>query len=185
MYKIIKWNPTLDLTEFYQEASRRGFDNNSSQEAMIDCFRNEPEWAAWILYKDDRAVGSVVAHTFDVMGPTSYRVLARTCSFGDARPSSGLITTKRLIAEHQNLTDQFLLPICIEWAGHNKNLYATSNNSCVASQRLVHNHYFPTLAKLGIVEWVCDINYRSTDQSVWRINVSAFEENLNKYPRWT
>jgi hypothetical protein len=184
MYKIVKWDPELDLEDFYQEAGNRGFENNSSQAAMIDCFYNEPEWAAWILYKEGRAIGSVAAHTFDIMGPNSYRVLARTCTFGDARPNRGLITTKRLIAEHQNLTDQFLLPVCIEWAGCDKNLYATSNDSHVASQRLVHNHYFPTLAKLGIVEWVCDVSYRFTDQSVWRINVDAFETNLNKYPRW-
>jgi hypothetical protein len=184
MYKIVEWRPDLDLTEFYKEAGRRGFENNSSQSAMIDCFQNEPEWAAWILYKDSRAIGSVVAHTFDMMGSNSYRVLARTCAFGDARPEGSPNTINRGITEHQNLTDQFLLPTCIEWAGNDKNLYATSNNSRVASQRLVHKHYFPTLARLGIVTWVCDINYRYTDQSVWRINVDAFEKNLNKYPRW-
>lgn len=184
MYKIVDWSPALNLDEFYKEAEQRGFANNANQKAMIDCFRNEPEWAAWILYQDDKAVGSVAAHSFDdVMGPGSFRVLARTCTFGTARPHGGLITRKRLIAEHQNLTDQFLLPTCIEWAGK-ENLYATSNRSEVASQRLVHNYYFPTLATLGIVEFVCETYYRNTEQTVWKINADKFLENLNRYPRW-
>jgi hypothetical protein len=182
MYKIIPWSDDLDLTDFYSEAAARGFVNNASQQAMIDCFRNEAEWAAWILYQDHKAVGSVAAHSFIPMGPNAYRVLARTCTFGTARQHGGLITPKKLIAEHQNLTDQFLLPACINWA--KGELYATSNTSTVASQRLVHNHYFPTLAKLGIVERVCEMNYRNTEQTVWRIYPDRFLENLNRYPRW-
>ena len=182
MYKIVEWSPDLDLTEFYREAEQKGFFNNSSQKAMIDCFNNEPERNAWILYQDDKAVGSVAAHSFDVMGPNSYRVLARTCTFGTARQNGGLITPKKLIQEHQNLTDQFLLPACIAWA--KGDIYATSNESTVASQRLVHRHYFPTLAKLGIVERVCELNYRNTDQTVWRIHPDKFLANLERYPRW-
>ena len=182
MYKIVPWTEDLDLTEFYAEAESRGFANNASQRVMIDCFRNEPEWAAWMLYQDNKAVGSVAAHSFTIMGPNAYRVLARTCTFGTARPTGGLITPKKLIAEHQNLTDQFLLPACINWA--KGELYATSNTSTVASQRLVHNHYFPTLAKLGIVERVCEMNYRNTDQTVWRIYPDKFLANLERYPRW-
>jgi len=41
MYKIIPWSEDLDLSNFYAEADRRGFVNNASQKAMIDCFRNE------------------------------------------------------------------------------------------------------------------------------------------------
>ena len=37
MYKIVSWSEDLDLTEFYAEAERRGFANNSSQKAMVDC----------------------------------------------------------------------------------------------------------------------------------------------------
>lgn len=184
MYKIVKWSEDLDLVDFYKEAESRGFANNSSQKTMIDCFRNEAAWQAWILYQDDKAVGSVVAHTFDnIMGPGSYRVLARTCTFGTARPHGGLITPQRLIAEHQNLTDQFLLPACISWTGVD-NIYATSNDSRVASQRLVHRHYFPTLEKIGIVEKIKEVNYRNTDQTVWKIHGDRFLENLSKYPRW-
>ena len=184
MFKIVEWSADLDLTEFYAEAERRGFSNNSSQKAMVDCFDTEREKQVWILYENDKAIGSVAAHSFDeVMGPGSYRVLTRVCTFAEARPTKGLITAKRLVAEHQNLTDQFLLPACIAWA-KTKNLYSTSTAHAVASQRLVHKFYFPTLEKIGVVECVGDIHYRSTDQTLWRINVDAFEENLKRYPRW-
>ena len=182
MYKIVEWSSDLDLTEFYREAGERGFANNSSQKVMIDCFGNEPEWKAWMLCQDDKFVGSVAAHSFNIMGPNSYRVLARTCILDGARSNGGLMTLKTAIAQHQNLTDQFLLPTCINWA--KGDLYATSNESRVASQRLVHRHYFPTLAKLGIVERVCEMNYRNTDQTVWRIYPEKFLANLELYPRW-
>jgi hypothetical protein len=182
MYTIVEWTDQLDLTDFYEEAGKRGFNNNSSQAAMIDCFSKELEWAAWILYQDNKAVGSVAAHSFSIMGEGAYRVLARTCAFASARLTTGLITPSA-ITKHQNLTDQFLLPTCIEWA-RGKKIFATSNESAVASQRLVHRHYFPALARLGIVERICDINYRSTDQTVWQIHPDKFLANLELHPRW-
>jgi len=184
MYNLVEWSPELDLTDFYNEASRRGFVNNSSQKAMIDCFNNEQEWMVWILYENNRAIGSVAAHSFNDVMPEGYRILTRVCTFAEARKDKGLITPKRLIAEHQNLTDQFLLPKCIEWVAGRGRMFATSNASKEASQRLVHSYYFPTLAKLGIVEKIKDVHYRHTDQTVWEIHADKFFENLEKYERW-
>jgi hypothetical protein len=184
MHSLVKWSEDLDLTEFYAEATRRGFVNNSSQKAMIDCFRNESDWSAWILYNGNRAVGSVAAHSFDDVMPGGYRILTRVCTFAEERKGAGLITPKRLVAEHQNLTDQFLLPQCIEWVGGRGRMFATSNASKEASQRLVHSYYFPTLAKLGIVSKIKDVHYRHTDQTVWEIHPDKFYANLKLYPRW-
>jgi hypothetical protein len=185
MHTLVEWTPELDLSDFYAEAAHRGFVNNSSQKAMIDCFHNEREWNAWILYEDDRAIGSVAAHSFDDVIPNSYRILTRVCTFAEARQSKGLITPKRLVAEHQNLTDQFLLPKCIEWVAGRGRMFATSNASKEASQRLVHSYYFPTLEKIGVVTKIKDVHYRHTDQTVWEIHADKFFENLVKYPRWT
>jgi hypothetical protein len=184
-FKVIPFSTDLDLSNFYAEAERRGFVNNSSQKAMIDCFRNERESKVWILYENSRAIGSVAAHSFDDVVPGGYRILTRVCTFGEARPNHGLITPKKLVAEHQNLTDQFLLPTCIEWVAGRGRMFATSNASKEASQRLVHSYYFPTLAKLGIVsKYIENIHYRYTDQTVWEIHPDKFYENLAKYPRW-
>jgi len=183
MFKLIEWNEKLNLEEFYTEAGKRGFINNSNQKFMIDCFRNETKWNAWILYKDDHPIGSVAAHTFnDVMGPGSFRILTRVCTFGEFGLQQGLITPRKLIIEHQNLTDQFLLPKCIEWAG-TTNIYATSNDSKVASQRLVHKIYFPTLEKIGLVNKVKEIFYRGINQTVWEIHGDKFLDHLAQYPR--
>lgn len=184
MHKVVEWNKDLDLANFYSEASKRGFVNNASQKAMIDCFHNEREWNAWILYNDDKAIGSVAAHSFDDVVPGGYRILTRVCTFAEARKDKGLITPKRLIAEHQNLTDQFLLPKCIEWVAGRGRMFATSNASKEASQRLVHSYYFPTLAKLGIVEKIKEVHYRHTDQTVWEIHADKFIENLERHERW-
>lgn len=185
MHKLVEWSRDLELSDFYAEASRRGFVNNSSQKTMIDCFYNEREWNAWILYDEDRAVGSVISHSFDdVMGPNTYRVLTRVCTFAESRRDKGLITPKRLIAEHQNLTDQFLLPKCIEWVDARGRIFATSNESKEASQRLVHRHYFPTLEKIGITKEIKKVYYRNTNQTVWEVYPEKFYENLYRYPRW-
>ena len=186
MHKIVEWSEDLDLSEFYSEATRRGFVNNANQKVMIDCFRNEREWKAGILYEGERAIGSVAAHSFDDVVPGGYRILTRVCTFAEARKDKGLITPKRLVAQHQNLTDQFLLPACLEWAEGKGRVYATSNKSKEASQRLVHSYYFPTLEKIGVVSKHYEkVHYRHTDQTVWEIHPDKFYENLNRYPRWT
>jgi hypothetical protein len=184
-YKLIEWEPSINLNEFYNEAQKRGFINNSSQKKMIDCLRNERSWNAWILFNNNKPIGSVAAHSFDLMGEKSFRILTRVCTFGEERISKGLITTKKLIEQHQNLTDQFLLPKCIQWAGFENKLFATSNESKEASQRLVHKYYFPTLAKLGIVSKTTEVFYRGINQTVWQVHPEKFFENLKKYPRWT
>jgi len=185
MYNLIKWSENLDLNEFYKEAHRRGYQNNSSQKAMIDCFCNEREWSAWILYENNIAMGSVAAHSFDdVTGPGTYRVLTRVCAFAEARHSKGLGSYRTLIKQHQNVTDQFYLPTCIEWA-KTKELYTTSTDNQVGSQRAVHRTYFPILEKMGIVDRVGDIYYRNTNQTLWKINVDEFWKSINRYPRWT
>jgi hypothetical protein len=64
-------------------------------------------------------------------------------------------------------------------------MFATSNASKQASQRLVHSYYFPTLAKLGIVSKIKDVHYRHTDQTVWEIHPEEFLANLERFERWT
>lgn len=182
MFYLKEWNENLDLSEFYSSCKKRGFENNSSEKNMLDC-RKEKEWNAWILYYKEKPIGSVVAHSFDdVMGPNTYRILARTCVLEGVR-SKGLMVAKTAIREHQNFTDQFFLPKCLEWAGDNR-VFATSNQSTVASQRLVNKYYFPTLEKIGLVNNVGTVFYKKYYQTVWEIDKKAFMHHLDQYPRW-
>jgi len=184
MYKLCEWSSKLDLSNFYKEAESRGFVNNSNQKIMIDCFNNEREKKFWVLYKDSEAIGSVGAHSFDdIMGEGSYRLLTRVCAFKDKSPMKGLLTVNRMIREHQHFSDQFFLPKCIEWANSDK-IYATSNESKDASQRLVHKIYFPTLENMGIVKKIKMLYYRYTHQTVWQIDPDKFLKSLNQHSRW-
>ena len=186
MFYMKEWSEDLDLSEFYLTCAEKGFTNNLSEKVLIDPLRKEKEWNCWILHCDDDPIGSVAAHSFDdVMGPNTYRILARTCAFKKYAPNKGMFKNKVMI-EHQHFTDQFFVPACIEWAGDHR-VFATSNSigdTPVKSQRFVHNHYFPMLEKLGLVTKIDTIMYKNTLQSIWEIHKKAFLQRLNEYPRW-
>lgn len=183
MYKIVPWSEELDLTDFYKLAREKGFVNNSSQKAMIDCFRNEREWKVWILYYNNVAVGSVAAHSFPEMGNNSYRIAARTCVFTNLLPTDTLRTRNQIIT-HQHATSQFLIPTCIEWAPKGSRLFITSNENEAGTQRLVHRIFGPAMEETGQMKRVKDIVYRGTNQTVWELFPEKFMEELERNPRW-
>jgi hypothetical protein len=186
MYKVVPWSAELDLTEFYTTAAAKGFDNNSSQQKLVNCFDNENEKQIWILYYKDKPVGSVAAHSFSVMGNNSYRIAARTCVFTDQLDNSynKALRTIKVITEHQNPTSQFLIPMCIEWAPKDANLYITTNENSVGTQKRVHRIFGPALEKKGLMKQVTTLEYRGVQQTVWQLFPDKFLEDLNRYPRW-
>jgi hypothetical protein len=187
MFKIVPWSEDLDLTNFYASAAARGFENNSNQKALIDCFCNEREKQVWILYFNDDAVGSVAAHSFDdVMGPSSYRIAARTCVFTDKLVGAygTALRTISVITKHQNPTAQFLIPACIDWAPKGSRLYITTNENTVGTQKRVHNIFGPALQRQGAMKKIKEVFYRGTDQTVWELYSEVFLKQLNQYPRW-
>ena len=183
MYKMIPWSDDLDLHEFYKTALQKGYNNNSSKKTLVDCFNNEKEKSVWILYYNRKPVGSVAAHSLELFGNKSYRICARTCVFTDRLPLTSLRTIKGIV-EHQNITAQFFIPTCINWAGIENNLYISSNESMEASQRLVHNIFCPALEKTGNLSYKGDFFYRGHIQSFWKLNVEKFYQDLEKYGRW-
>lgn len=183
MYKIISWSEDLELSEFYKHAEEKGFVNNSSQKAMIDCFRKEDAWQAWILYYNNQAVGSVAAHSFLEMGDNAYRIAARTCVLTSLLPTDTL-RTKNQIVTHQHVTSQFLIPACIDWTPKGSRLFITSNKNEIGTQRLVHKIFGPAMEESGQMKRVKDIFYRGTNQTVWELFPDKFYDQLNKYPRW-
>ncbi len=173
MYKIIPWSEDLDLTEFYDYCRSKGFVNNSSQKAMIDCFRNEREWQVWVLYYNNTAVGSVAAHTID----EGYRICARTCVLSDLLPLNTL-RTRNQIASHNHVTAQYLMPACIAWA--KEPMYITSHLSEVGTQRLVHTVWGPTMERAGVITKAFEKEYRGHVQTFWKLNKDIFLEQLEK-----
>lgn len=178
MYKIIPWSEDLDLTDFYKYCASKGFENNSSQRAMVDCFRNEREWQVWILYHNDMAVGSVAAHSID----EGYRILARTCVLSELLPMNTL-RTRNQIATHNHYTAQLFMPACIEWVGNRGDMYITSHPSQVGTQKMVHTVWGPTMEKVGVVERSFEKEYRGHVQTFWKLNKQVFLDQLEKV-RW-
>jgi hypothetical protein len=183
MYKIVPWSSELDLTEFYATAEEKGFTNNASQNMLVDSLAKENSWCVWILYYNDRAVGSVGAHSFPEMGEDAFRIAVRTCAFTDMLPMTTLRTRNQIVT-HQHVTSQFLIPACIEWTPPWADLYITSNESSVGTQRLVHNIFGPAMESSGQMKRIKEIEYRGTQQTVWQLFPDKFLEELGKYPRW-
>jgi hypothetical protein len=183
MYKIIPWTPELDLTEFYATAEAKGFTNNASQKMLVDSLAKEKAWCVWILYYNDKAIGSVGAHSFPEIGEDAFRIAVRTCVFTDLLPMNTLRTRNQIVT-HQHVTSQFLIPACIEWTPPWADLYITSNESSVGTQRLVHNIFGPAMESSGQMKRIKEIEYRGTKQTVWQLFPDKFLEELGKHPRW-
>jgi hypothetical protein len=122
MIHLKEWCEDLDLSDFYFKCKEKGYTNNSSEKKLIHSIRQEKEWNCWILYEDSTPIGSVAAHSFDeVMGPNTYRILARTCAFWEYSKSKGLnASSPKGLVQHQHFTDQFFVPKCLSWAGSNR-----------------------------------------------------------------
>ena len=178
MFEIKKWSPDLDLSEFYTRAEAKGFTNNSSQKMLVDSLAKEKEWCVWILYYNNKAVGSVGAHSIE----EGYRICARTCVLTHLLPTTTLRTRNQIIT-HQHVTAQFFMPACIEWAGDN-DMYITSHPSEVGTQRLVHNIWAPSLEKTGVLTKAFEKEYRGYNQTFWKLNSDVFLEQLSKVERW-
>jgi hypothetical protein len=184
MFYIQEYNKDLDLSEYYQLAHERGFHNNDSQDKLVKTWQHMDRWQVWILYYDQQIIGSIAAHSLEELGilGDAYRIAARTCTFDDLTGQrKTLRTANTIIAKHQNLTAQLLLPLCIEWAGKNKDLYISSNENDTGTQRYVHRLYCPGLRKIGVLADPMDLEYRGAIQSFWRMNVDEFYNQMEEH----
>lgn len=182
-YRLIPYSDDIDLTAFYQEATARGFHNNVNKAILVDSIAKERLWRVWILYHHDEIVGTTAAHSFDEMGENSFRIAVRTCAFTDRMPIKRL-RTRTGVVEHQHVSPQFFMTAGIDWAGKEKNFYITSNANNWGTQEKVNRTWAPILAKTGCLENAGQLHYRGVDQTVWRVNVPVFYDQLEKYGRW-
>jgi len=184
MYTIQEYNENIDLSSYYKLAHDRGFYNNDCKEKLIDTWVHMNRWKVWFLYFNDQIIGSIAAHSLEELGilGDAYRIAARTCTFDDLTGQRNTLrTANTIIAKHQNLTAQMLLPLCIEWAGKDKNLYISSNENDTGTQKYVHRLYCPGLQKIGILEKPIELEYRGAIQSFWKMNVDEFYQQMESY----
>lgn len=178
-YKLLEYSSDMDLTEFYKEASSQGYINNSNQKIMIDAFKNEERAQVWILFKEDKAMGAVAAHTFPEMGENSYRILTRTCAVGGMMHSAGSMGKMK---RNEDITSRFYVPKMIEWCGKDSNMYCTTNDLEGGSQRAVHRVWLPIMAKQRLFTKIKEIDYRGVVQTVWKLNPDNFLQHLKNNP---
>lgn len=183
MLKTIEYTKSLNLNDFYDYARVKGYENNSNKNIMVDSLSKEKDYKLWILTYNDVAVGCTATHSLDIL-PNAYRICARTCIFTDLLPKNHTLRTVNNIREHQHITAQYFIPLCIEYCPINFDLYITTNKSVVASQRLVHSVFCPTLEKTGCLEKTHELEYRGHLQTFWKLNKIEFMKQLNQYPRW-
>lgn len=183
-FKLVEFNYELDLTEFYSQAFQKGYINNSSQAKMIECFKNEREWNAWIIYENQNPCGAVACHSLGIMGSNAYRMLARTCFFPTHNLNKGLISRKNMIHHHQHVISQFFMMAGIDWAGQDKDFYVTTHNTKEASHRRAHSVWAPEMVKAGVLKKEVEQEYRGHVQTFWKLNTDGFLEALSKNNRW-
>lgn len=183
------WNPSidLDLQEFYEEASCRGFENNASRKMLVESIAKSSRWGVWILYCNNRVVGTSAAHSLPELGENAYRICARTCVLTNwlVGPYGNNLRTKSVITEHQNPTAQFFIPSQIEWAHPESDLYISTNSSPVASQQSVNNTFARLLEQTGVLTLATTMLYRGHEQNFWKLNTDLFLQQLDKKERWT
>lgn len=186
MYKLISWSPDIDMSEFYAEAARRGFENNANQKILVDSISKSEQWNVWLLCYNDRVVGTSAAHSLPELGDRAYRICARTCVLTNwlgGAYSRGL-RTRSVITKHQNPTAQFFIPAQIAWAKLDSELYISTNSSNVASQQSVNNTFAKLLEKTGVLTLTTNIVYRGHKQNFWKVNTQLFLEQLDTMSRW-
>jgi len=185
MYEIKKYNDNLDLSFFYQRCAMKGFKNNSSKKKLVDIFKNEKDYQLWILYYNNKPIGSTGFHSFDdVMGKNSYRICVRTCVLTDELDILNIRPLSNIIKKHQNISSQIYMPLCIKFTPKNSNLYITTSNKEEASMKLMHRIVFPELGKMGVVKNIKNIIYKGTEQTIWQLFPDLYLKSLEQHPRW-
>ena len=184
-FKLVPYSNDLNLETFYQTANQKGFVNNSTKKMLVDSLSQEDRYQVWMLLWNDKVIGSTAAHSFPEMGPDSYRIACRICTFTDELPKEyQVVRTRDTIRNHQTTTQQFFQPAGIRWAGENKNYYVTTNENAEGTQRLVHSIVAPTLESVGVYTRVKDMDYRGTLQTVWRVNADVYFKQLEQVKQW-
>ena len=190
MWKIETYNGSQDLTNFFVEAEKKRYYNNSNADMLLSSLDNEEEATLFLLYNFDKIVGTVVTHKLhglEILGKNAYRIGARICMLGHLvqgqRNHNTLRNLRGAPRPHDHPSAQFLIPACIEHCGRDNPLYISTHASPIAKQRAVHTRWAPEWRKQGFLEDPIELEYRGTFQSFWKFKVNEYYEEM-KDERW-
>jgi hypothetical protein len=184
------YDGTQDLTEFFIEAERRRFYNNSNADMLLKSLENEIDANLFLLYNAERIIGCVVSHKLqglEILGSPAYRIGARICVLSHLVQGHRLHNTMRNLRNaprpHDHPSAQFLIPACIEHCGRDANMYISTHPSPIAKQRAVHTRWAPEWRKQGFLEDPIELEYRGTIQSFWKFKVDNYYKEMQD-ERW-
>jgi hypothetical protein len=191
MWRIEKYDGSQDLTFFFQEAEKKRFFNNSSANMLLSTIeKDEDEAVLFLLYNNDRIIGTTVAHSLrelGILGEDAHRIAARICVLSHLVQGPRLHTSLRSIKQapkpHDHPSAQFLIPACIEHCGRDKPMYISTNASSVGKQKAVHTKWAPEWQRRGYLEEPIELEYRGSFQSFWKFNVDNFYKEMED-ERW-
>ena len=115
MFNIIQYSDQLDLSEFYQNARDQGFFRHADP-SVFD-YDRELRAQAWIIYKDNKPIGSFAAHTAfprpEFKGQLAYMIWNSMCIL--QHEPIGKFGPRAFHYGHQNIMSQIVSPVCIKW----------------------------------------------------------------------
>lgn len=183
MFELELYNGSQDLTDFYTEAEKRGYTNNSSHAMLIDYIAKYND-ASLILFKNnDKIVGTAVTHSLremGILGSNAYRIAARTCVLTNLIEGPRKHVSLRRIKDvpHAHLTSQFLIPACLKVLPQGAVPYITTHTGGVGKQNAVHNLWANVWQDHGLLTDPIELEYRKSFQTFWRVNTQHFWDTL-------
>ena len=182
MWKTEIYNGNQDLSNFYLEAEKKGFYNNSSPEMLIGYIEKYNDATLHLLYFKNLIVGTVVSHRLkelNILGKDAHRIAARTCVLTHLIDNwkSGLKRYNDLV--WNNPTAQFLIPACINYVGKENPMYISTHTGGVGKQNAVHRVWTKAQVNAGILTDPIELEYKGSFQTFWKFNVDTFEEIIN------
>lgn len=183
MFKLDIYNGTQDLTNFYNEAEKRGYYNNSSHAMLIDYISKYEDAKLILLYNYNNIVGTVVVHSLaelGILGKNAYRIGARTCILTNLIEGPRKHTALRRIKDvpHDHPTSQFLIPACLKLLGNNKTFYITTHTGGIGKQNAVHKLWAKVWNDHKLLSSPIELEYRKSFQTFWKLNVERFNETF-------
>lgn len=186
MYRFETYDGSQDLTQWFEDAEKHGYYNNSSKEMLIDYIAKYEDATLFLLYYNDKIVGNSVVHSLKglgILGKNAYRIGARTCLVRD-HIDGNRVYAPRSWGPINHHTLQMLFPVCIEHVGRDKPVYISTHEGGVGSQNRVHRVWTKRFTnQLGVTKDPIELEYKGTFQTFYRIDVDRLYELL-KDARW-
>lgn len=179
MFELELYNGSQDLTDFYIEAEKRGYTNNSSHAMLID-YIAKYEDAKLILFKNNnRIIGTAVTHSLremGILGSNAYRIAARTCVLTNLieGPRKHLSLRRIKDVPHDHPASQFLIPACLKALPDNSVPYITTHTGGVGKQNAVHNLWAKVWQDKGLLKDPIEMEYKGSFQTFWRVDIEHF-----------